>query len=45
MCVSQNWKNLEKRSPFPQFSSKLFEFFFLVKDVTNQVLFLQAQSF
>jgi hypothetical protein len=25
MCVSQNWPNLEKRPPFPQFSSKLFQ--------------------
>ena len=41
MCVSQNWTNLEKRSPFPQFSSKLSEIF-LVKDLTK---FLQAQSF
>jgi hypothetical protein len=28
ICVSQNWTNLEKRTPFPQFSSKLSEFFF-----------------
>jgi hypothetical protein len=34
MCVLQNWTNLEKRPPFPQFSSKLSEFF-LVKDLTG----------
>jgi hypothetical protein len=44
ICVSQNWTNLEKRPPFPQFLSELSEFF-LVKDLTNRVLFLQAESF
>jgi hypothetical protein len=28
MRVSQNWTNLEKRLPFPQFLSILSEFFF-----------------
>ena len=44
MHVTQNWPNLEKRPPFLQFSSKLSEFF-LVKDLSNQVLFLLIVSF
>ena len=44
MCISQNWTNLEKRPPFPQFSSKLSDFF-LVKDLTNRVLFSKDQCF
>ena len=44
MCVSQKWPNLEKRPPFPQFSSKLSEFFF-VKDLTNQGFFYKLKAF
>jgi hypothetical protein len=45
MCVSQILPNLKKRPPYPQVTSKLSEIFFLVKDLTNQVLFSQDQSF
>jgi hypothetical protein len=44
MRVVQNWPNLEKLPPFLQFSSKLSEFF-LVKDLTNLLLFLLIISF
>ena len=44
MHVTQNWPNLEKRPPFLQFSSKLSEFF-LVKDLTNRLLFPLIVSF
>ena len=44
MHVGQNCLNLEKRPPFLQLSSKLSEFF-LVKDLTNRLLFHLIVSF
>ena len=44
MCVSQNWPNFEKRTPFLQILSKLSDFF-LVKDLTNILLFQFIATF
>jgi hypothetical protein len=45
MHVAQNWPNLEKHPPFLQFSSNISKFLFLVKDLTNRLLFLLIVSF
>ena len=41
--VLQNWRNLENCRPFPQFSSKLFDFFWW--KIWQIKFFLQAQRF
>jgi hypothetical protein len=43
MCVLQNWTNLEKRLPFPQFSSKLSDFFKKLKALES-ILFLSSST-
>ena len=42
--MAQNWLSLEKPPPFLQFSSKISDFF-LVKDLTNRLLFHLIVSF
>jgi hypothetical protein len=41
-CVLQNWTNLEKRPPFPQFLSKLSEFFFGERSFSKSSKLLRA---
>ena len=39
LCVLQNWPNLEKHLPFPQFSSKVFDFFGERSDKSDSFLY------